>query len=94
VLLGRLLGRGLSLRVRCSEPCTAHLALRRHGRALTVPVIVSLAAQVPRRVRLQPSRAARGLLRRRASAAAVLSGRAVDPAGNSRTLSLGMRVTG
>ena len=89
----RLLARGLAVRARCSERCRVRLVLRRHGRALSVPVRVSLATGVTKRVVVRPNRAGRLRLRRHASLGLTLVARAVDPAGNRRTLRIGLRAT-
>jgi hypothetical protein len=89
----RLLARGLVVRARCSERCRLRLVLRRHGRTLSVPLRVSLAAGVTRRVVVRPNRAGRLRLRRHASLPLTLVARAVDTAGNRRTLRIGLRAT-
>ena len=89
----RLLARGLAVRARCSERCRLRLVLRRRGRALSVPLRVSLTAGVTKRVVVRPNRAGRLRLRRHASLGLTLVARAVDPAGNRRTLRIGLRAT-
>jgi hypothetical protein len=89
--LALLLRRGLAARVRCSERCTVRLVLRRRGRTLTTPVRVHLDPGVSKRVRLRLSRAGARVLRRYKATTLTLVARATDPAGNRRTLSLGMR---
>jgi subtilisin family serine protease len=76
----------LPARVSCSEACTVRVVLRYRGRDLAVPVSASLSPGVPWRVVLRLNRAGRALLRHHRSLTLALSGRAVDPAGNSRTL--------
>jgi subtilisin family serine protease len=87
----RLLEGGLAVRVRSSERCTVRLVLRRRGRGLSVPMRVSLSAGVSKRVVLRLNRAGRVRLRRHGSLALTLVARAADAAGNSRTLSVGLR---
>jgi thermitase len=90
---GRLLDRGLAVRLRCSEACSVRVAIRWQGRALTIPLRVSLPSRVTKRVVLRMSRTGRVLLHRRSSVPATLVGRAADRAGNSHTLKVGLRVS-
>jgi hypothetical protein len=87
----RLLGRGLPVRVRCSERCTVRLLLRRRGRLLSLPVRVTLVPGVSKRAVLHLNRAGRARLRRNRALALTLVARATDVAGNRRTLDIGMR---
>jgi subtilisin family serine protease len=91
--IARLLSGGFPVRVRCSEKCSVRLVLRRRGRGLSVPVRVALAAGVSRRVRLRPNHAGRARLRRHSALPLTLVARAVDSAGNSRTLNVALRAT-
>jgi subtilisin family serine protease len=88
-----LVRRRLRARVSCSEACTLRVVLRHQGRDLAVPVTASLAPGVPWRVVLRLNRAGRALLRHHRSLTLRLSGRAVDPAGNSRTLHVALPVS-
>jgi thermitase len=87
----RVLGRGLAIRARCSEACTLRLVVRAGGRAFTAPTRIALPSRSTRRIVLRPSGRGRTLLRRRGSVPATLVARAVDRAGNSHTLKLGLR---
>jgi subtilisin family serine protease len=88
-----LLERGLAVRLRCSEACRVRLVMRWEGRALTVPVRISLAPRFTKRVVLRMSRAGRALLQRRSSLPPTLVARAVDRAGNSHKLKVGLRIS-
>jgi hypothetical protein len=90
----RLLARGLAVRLRCSERCTVRLVVRRRGRALTVPVRVTLASRsVSRRVVLRLNHAGRVRLHRHRAMPLTLIARAADTARNTRTLSVALRAT-
>jgi subtilisin family serine protease len=82
----------LRIRVRSSEACSVRLELRLHGRALTVPVRLELGADASRRAVLRLNRRGRAVLTHRGSFPLTLVGRAMDPAGNRRTLSVAIRV--
>jgi subtilisin family serine protease len=83
----------LPLRLTCSEACTVHLVLRFRGRALSASVERALTAEVPRRVTLRLNGAGRALLRRSGRRTLTVVARAVDRTGNSRALSLRVRVS-
>ena len=89
----RLAARGLLVRARCSERCTVRLFLHARGRALTVPVRVRLTPGVSKRVRLRLTKHGRAVLRSPRSRALTLVARAVDPAGNRRTLRIAIRAS-
>jgi subtilisin family serine protease len=90
----RLASRGLAVRVRCSERCSLRLVLRRHGRAISVPLRVSLAAGTPRRLVVRVNRRGRALLRRRGAwPRLTLVVRASDRRGNRRIVKRGVRAT-
>jgi thermitase len=88
--VARLLRRGLRARVRCSERCTVRLVLRRRGRAISIPVRVGLTPGVYKRVRLRLTRDGARRLRRHRARSMTLVARASDPAGNRRTLKIGL----
>ena len=90
---GRLVRRGLPVRVQCSEMCTVRLILRRRGRVLSVVRRVALPAGVWKRVVLRLNGAGRTRLRRHRALALTLVGRGVDTAGNSRTLKVALRAS-
>jgi subtilisin family serine protease len=91
--IGALLAHGLPVRLRCSERCTTRLALRARRGRLTVRRRVVLDAGDSRRVVLRLTRAGRRLLRHRNSLRLTLVVRAVDGAGNSRRLRVGLTVS-
>ncbi len=86
-------GHRLPLRLTCSEACTVQLVLRFRGRTLSQSVERALAAHVSRRVVLRLNGAGRALLRRRGAHTLTVVARAVDHTGNSRALSLRLRVS-
>jgi thermitase len=88
--LGEVLRRGLLVRVRCSEPCTPRVSLRRRGRSLALPVSLRLSASAGKRVRLRLNQAGRRALRHRR--VLQLVARATDRAGNTRQLSMPLRL--
>jgi len=90
----RLVQRGLPVRLRCSERCTVRLTVRRRGRALSAPRRIRLTTGVSKRVVLKLNSAGRVRLRRHGVLALTLIARAVDPAGNSRTLRIALRSRG
>ena len=82
----------LRARVRCSEACTVRVVLRYRGRDLAAPMSASLAAHVSRQLVLRLNRSGRALLRHHRSAALTLRGRATDPVGNRRRLTVSLPV--
>jgi subtilisin family serine protease len=86
-----LLARGLSVRLRASERCTVRVVLRLGRRAATGALRLSLTPGTWRKVLLRLTRTGRSALRRHPSAVLTLRARAVDTAGNSRTVKLGLR---
>lgn len=89
--LGRLLRRGLPVRLRCSEACSVRLRLRA-GRRVLATATASIPAGVDRRIVSRAGRAARARLRRAAPRAARLTVRATDQSGNSRTVIVRIRL--
>jgi hypothetical protein len=87
-----LVQRGLALRLRCSEACTVRVALKLKGRVLTARKRVSLGRATTRRLVLRLTASGRRLLRQRRTSTPVLTARAADRTGNSRTLTIGLRV--
>ncbi|HEY7454464.1 MAG TPA: S8 family peptidase [Thermoleophilaceae bacterium] len=85
---GRLLRRGLALRLRCSEACTVRIGLRFHGRSLTRRVRTSLRRATTKRVALRLSAYGRRVLRHRRALKPTLIVRATDRSGNRRTVRL------
>jgi thermitase len=84
--LGRLLRRGVAVRVSCSEACSARLRLRVRGRVVARAGPRSLLAGAARRVVIRIRGAKRARLRAAAPRRATLVVRATDPSGNARTV--------
>ena len=91
--LSVLLARGLAVRLRCSERSTVRVVLRFGRHALTQTLRVSLTPATSRRVMLRLTRTGRRALRRHPSALLSLRARAVDAAGNSRSVKVGLRAS-
>ncbi|HEV7844631.1 MAG TPA: S8 family peptidase [Thermoleophilaceae bacterium] len=89
---GALVRSGLALRLRCSEACTVRVALKLNGRVLTAQKRVSLGRATTGRLVLRLTASGRRLLRQRRTSTPVLSARASDRTGNSRTITIGLRV--
>jgi thermitase len=84
--IGRVLRRGIAVRVRCSEACSARLRLRA-GRGISGSVRVpAIGAGSGRRMVVRIGRAGRARLSAAGPRRAKLSVGAVDRAGNSRTV--------
>jgi subtilisin family serine protease len=79
--LGRVLRRGMPVRLRCSEPCTVRLRLRVGRRLVATTRPTQLEPGVGKRIVARVRRASRAAVRARR---ATLVARAVDPSGNSR----------
>ena len=75
------------------QSCTVRLILRRRGRGLSAARRLALPAGVSKRVVVRLNRAGRTRVRRHRSLALTLVGRAVDQAGNRRTLKVGLRAS-
>ncbi|HEV3378469.1 MAG TPA: S8 family peptidase [Thermoleophilaceae bacterium] len=90
--IGPLRRRGLTVRVTCSEACSARLRLR-VGRGIsgTAPR-VTLRPESPRRIVIRLGRGARARLGKATRRRATLSVRGVDGAGNVRTLAIRLRL--
>ncbi|MEA2406204.1 MAG: thermitase [Thermoleophilaceae bacterium] len=88
-----LLRSGLALRLRCSEACTVRVAIKLGRRVLTAPARASFGRATTKRLVLRLTPAARRLLRQRRSLTPTLTARASDKTGNSRTLTVGLRVS-
>jgi subtilisin family serine protease len=83
--LGRVLRRGMAVRVSCSESCSVRLRLRAGRRLLAATAPASIDAGARRRIVARIRRAARAGLR--AGRQATLVVRATDRSGNSHVLS-------
>ena len=86
-----VLRRGLRVRVRCSEACTARLSLALRGRTLSARLRAALAANRSKRVTIRFTRAGLRTLKRRRSGRLALKARATDRAGNRRALRVPVR---
>jgi thermitase len=90
--LGGLLLRGLAVRLRCSEACTARLRLRVRGRVVAGAGPRSILAGAGRRFVLRIPVAGRAGLRAAAPARMTLVVRATDSSGNARRVSRGVLI--
>jgi subtilisin family serine protease len=84
--LGRLLRRGLAVRLRCSETCSVRVRLRVGGRVVAVARPRSILAGGRRRVVVRIRAGNRARLRAAAPTRATLVVRASDASGNVRTV--------
>jgi thermitase len=87
-----LLRRGLSVRLRCSEPCSVRLRLQVRRRVFAGAGPRSLPAGAGRRVVVRIRAARRARLRAAVPARATLVVRATDASGNARTVRLRIRL--
>jgi thermitase len=78
--------RAMRVSLRCNEPCTLRVELRRGLRLLASVRVPSLRSDVPAVVRLRLGARDRARLRRVRSVRLTVRVRAVDPAGNARTV--------
>jgi thermitase len=84
--VGALLRRGVAVRLRCSETCSARVRLRVKGRVVASAGPRSLLGSAGRRLVLRIPAAGRARLRAAAPTRATLVARATDPSGNVSTV--------
>jgi thermitase len=88
--VGALLRRGLAVRLRCFEACSARLRLRVRGRVVAAAGPRSIPAGAGRRVVLRIPVARRARLRAAAPTRATLGVKATDRSGNARRVTVGV----